>query len=195
MMNLKSAGSFAVLASSTVTNTGHTTVTGNLGLHPGSSVTGFPPGVVDGNMHVDPSAGTAQSDLTDAYIAAGQVGNGAKLPGDIGGQTLSPGIYHSSSSLKITGEVTLNGGGLYIFQIGSTLTTASDSKVNLTGGAQAADVYWQVGSSATLGTHSTFVGTIMAMESVTVTTGTRVSGRLLARNGAVTLDSNTITIP
>ena len=198
---LGTASSFAVLGGSTVTNTGPTIVSGDLGLTPGSSVTGFPPGsVVGGSIHVNDSAAMqAQNDLTTAYNDAA----GRLLPttvsGDIGGQTLFPGVYKSASSLMITGSLILDGqgnsGAVFIFQIGSTLTTASGSHVILINGASAANVFWQVGSSATIGTGSSFQGNILALTSITVTTGATVLGRMLARNGAVTLDTNTITGP
>jgi hypothetical protein len=193
-MNLLTASSFAVLAATTVTNTGNTQITGNLGLHPGTSVTGFPPGVVHGSMHVEPLSGIAQDDLTDAYIATGGLAFEESLAGDISGRTFAPGVFKANSSLAINGEITLDGMGLYIFQIASTLVTGSGSIITLAGGADVNDVFWCVGSSATLGTYSQFSGTIMAMSSITVTTGATVKGRLLARNGAVTLDTNLLEV-
>ncbi|MCU1234846.1 MAG: hypothetical protein JWP63_2813 [Candidatus Solibacter sp.] len=202
---LGTTSSFAVLGGSTVTNTGNTVVNGNLGVSPGTAVTGFPPGVVTGgSIHsADAVALQAQSDLTAAYNdAAGRVCPGPPLAGDIGGTTLLPGVYCSipSSSLGITGTLTLNGNGnanaVFIIQVGSTLTTATNnSTVSLIGGAQASNVFWQVGSSATLGTTTVFNGTIMALASVTVNTGAVLNGRALARNGAVTLAGNVITAP
>ena len=144
---------------------------------------------------------TGKDDLTTAYSdAAGRACPGPPLPGNIGGSVIAPGVYCAASSVGITGTVTLNGNGnpnsVFIFQIGTTLTTAAgNSAVNLIGGAQASNVFWQVGSSATLGTNTVFNGTIMALASVTVTTGAVLNGRALARNGAVTLDSNVITTP
>jgi hypothetical protein len=196
-VDLDTAADFAVLGGQTVTNTGPTIISGDLGVSPGSAVTGFPPGVVSGSVHAaDATAAQAQTDLTAAYNdAAGRTATDT-VSGDIGGQTLSPGVYSASSSLGITGTLTLDGGGdpnaVFIFQIGSTLTTASSSVVNLVNGAQACNVFWQVGSSATLGTNSTFSGNILALTSITVTTGTTIFGRALARNGSVTLDSNVI---
>jgi len=192
------AAAFAVLAGSTVTNTGPTTVTGDLGLHPGTAVTGFPPGTVNGTTHVaDAVAAQAQADLTTAYNDAAGRTSDATVSADLGGQSLAPGVYTSASSLGLTGTLTLDGQGdpsaVFIFQAGSTLTTASASQVSLIGGAQACNVFWQIGSSATLGTNSVFRGTILALESITVTTGATVDGRTLARNAAVTLDNNTIT--
>jgi hypothetical protein len=198
---LGTASTYAVLGGSTVTNTGPTVVSGDLGLSPGSAVTGFPPGiVVGGAIHVnDAPAMQAQNDLTTAYNDAA----GRLLPttvsGDIGGQTLVPGVYKSTSSLMITGSLILDGQGnsnaVFIFQVGSALTTASGSHVILINGATAANVFWQIGASATLGTGSSFQGNILALTSITATTGTSILGRLLARNGAVTLDTNTLTGP
>lgn len=191
---------FAVLAASTVTNTGPTTVNGDLGLSPGTSVTGFPPGIVIGTQHItDSEAAQAQIDLTAAYLDLEGRTGGTTVAGNIGGQTLAPGTYKSTSTLAISsGDLTLDAQGdvnaVWIFQIASTLTTTSGRQVILAGGAKAANVFWQVGSSATLGTGSVFKGTIMALTSITVTTGVAVEGRLLARNGAVTLDSNAIGV-
>ncbi|MEK7109283.1 MAG: ice-binding family protein [Patescibacteria group bacterium] len=200
-VNLGTAGSFAVLGGSTVTNTGPTVVNGDLGLSPGTSVTGFPPGIVNGVQHVtDAMAAQAQADLVTAYdAAAGQSTGVTTISGDLGGQTLAPGLYKSSSALGLTGTVTLDGQGspdaVFIFQISSALTTASASRVALINGAQACNVFWQIGSSATLGTNSTFVGNILALSSITVNTGASVAGRVLARNGAVTLDTSPINRP
>ncbi len=197
-VGLGTATTFAVLAGSTVTNTGPSTINGDLGVSPGTGVTGFPPGTVNGTVHAaDGAAAQAQSDLTTAYNdAAGRPG-GTTVTGDLGGQTLAPGVYTSGSSMGLTGDVTLDGLGdpnaVFIFQMGSTLTTASGSRVSLINAAQSCNVFWQVGSSATLGSNSTFRGNILALTSITVTTGTTVDGRTLARNGAVTLDTNTIT--
>ena len=192
-----------MLAGSTVTNTGNTVVVGNVGVFPGTAVTGFPPGIVVGGVinAGNAVAGTAQNDLTTAYVdAAGRAFNPSILPGDIGGQTFLPGVYRNNSSLGITGTVTLNGNGnsnsVFIFQVATTLTTAAgNSVVNLINGAQASNVFWQVGSSATLGTNTVFNGTILAQASITVTTGAVLNGRALARTGAVTLASNAVTNP
>lgn len=197
-VGLGTADAFAVLAGSEITNTGPTTINGDLGLHPGTSVTGFPPGTVNGTMHVNNAvAEQAKTDLVTAYNDAAGRPRDATVSADLGGQTLTPGVYGSDSSLGLTGTLTLDAQGdasaVFIFQAGSTLTTASASQVNLIGGAQACNVFWQIGSSATLGTNSTFVGSILALESITVTTGTTVDGRTLARNGAATFDTNTIT--
>jgi hypothetical protein len=202
-VNLGSDSSFAVLGASAVTNTGPTVVNGNLGVSPGTAITGFPPGIVlAGTIHAgDAVSLQAQSDLTAAYNdAAGRHCPGPALAGDIGGTTILPGVYCASTSLGITGTVTLNGNGnpnaVFIFQIGSTLiTAASNSMVRLIGGAQASNVFWQVGSSATLGTNTIFNGTILAQVSVTVASGAALNGRALARTGAVTLADNAITAP
>jgi hypothetical protein len=193
---LGSAANFGVLAGSTVTNTGATLVTGSLGVSPGSAVTGFPPGTVNGAMHLaDPTSAQAQTDLTTAYTNAAGRPAGTTVAGDIGGQTLTPGVYTSSSTLGITGNLTLTGAGVFIFQIGSGLTTASGSQVILAGGATADNIFWQVGSSATLGTTSIFYGDILAQASITENTGAVLNGRALARTGAVTLHGNTDTSP
>lgn len=192
---------FGVLAGSTITNTGPTVLNGDLGLSPGTSVTGFPPGIVNGEQHItDSEAADAQVQLTAAYTDLENRTGATTVAGDIGGQTLSPGLYKSTSSLAIsTANLTLDAGGnpdaVFVFQIASTLTLANGRSVVLTGGAQAKNVFWQVGSSATLGTTSVLEGSILALTSITATTGAVINGRLLARNGAVTLDSNTITVP
>jgi len=200
-VQLGTAAPFAVLAGTTVTNTGSSVISGDLGVSPGSAVTGFPPGQVNnGTQHItDGVALQAQSDLTTAYNDAAGRTPVNTVSADLGGQTLAPGVYNSASSLGLTGTVTLDAQGdpsaVFVFQAGSTLITAPTSTVALTGGAQACNVFWQVGSSATLDTASTFVGTIMALTSATLDTGATVQGRVLARNGAVTLDTNTITTP
>jgi uncharacterized repeat protein (TIGR01451 family) len=196
---LGAAGSFAVLGASTVTNTGPTTITGDLGLYPGTSITGFPPGlVVSGTKHAaDATALAAQNDATIAYNALGQACD-TTISADLGGSTRTPGVYCSGSSMGLTGTLTLDAQGnpdaVFIFKMGSTLTTASGSKVVMINGGQNCNVFWQVGSSATLGTTSDVVGTIIADQSITLTTGAIVRGRTLARNAAVTLDSNTVSV-
>jgi hypothetical protein len=199
---LGSAAGFAVLAGSTVTNTGSSTVTGDVGVSPGAAVTGFPPGTVVGTTHAgDPAAAGGIADLTIAYNdAAGRTLCPVSVAGNIGGQTLSPGLYKSTSSLAVSsGDLTLdahgNANAVFIFQIASSLTTTTGRHVILAGGARASNVFWQVGSSATLGTNSTFVGTIMADQSVSLTTGATLNGRAMARIGAVTLEANIITKP
>jgi hypothetical protein len=201
---LASAANFDVLAGSTVTNTGPTIITGgNLGLSPGSAVTGFPPGSLTSPAVMDvtdPAAAQAQLDLTTAYIYTAGLPGGAVLAGDLSGLTFAPGLYTNSSTVMLSaGNVTLDAQGdvnaVFIFQIGSTLTTIGSTQVVLAGGAQAKNVFWQVASSATLGTNSIFQGTIMALQSITLDTGATLTGRALARNGAVALDSNPITAP
>jgi hypothetical protein len=191
-----SIGAFSVLAGTTVTNTGSSVISGDVGVSPGTAITGFPPGTA-GTIHSNDSAAIlAQTALTAAYIdAAGRTG-GSSVAGDLAGQTFVSGVYASTSSLANTGDVTLDAKGdpsaIFIFQIASTLTTGSGSHVLLVNGATACNVYWQVGSSATLGTNSIFKGNILALSSITITTGVNFEGRALARNGAVTLDSDTI---
>jgi hypothetical protein len=201
-VGLGTAGSFAVLAGTTVTNTGPSSISGDLGVSPGTAVTGFPPGLVsDGTIHrADGVAMGAQSDLTTAYNDAAGRSPTANVPAFIGaGETLAPGVYKASSSLEVGGSLTLDAGGdpnaVFIFQAPSTLTTDSASSIILTNNAQACNVFWQVGSSATLGTSSAFAGSILALTSISVNTGDTIAGRALARNGAVTLDDDTITVP
>ena len=197
-VGLGTAASFAVLAGTTVTNTGPSVISGDVGVSPGTAVVGFPPGVVNsGTIHAaDAVAAQAQADVTTAYNDAAGRSTTATVTADLAGQTLVSGVY-TGATLGLTGTVTLDAQGdpnaVFIFQAASTLITASSSVVALTNGADACNVYWQVGSSATLGTNSTFVGTVLALTSVTATTSATINGRLLARNGAVTLDSNVIT--
>jgi hypothetical protein len=198
-VGLGSAFSFALLGGSTITNTGNSVINGDLGLHPGTAVTGFPPGTVHGAVHkTDAVALNAKSDLTIAYKdAAGRSLSSTSAP-DIGGKTLKPGVYRTGSvpSMGLTGNLTLDAQGdpsaVFIFQVESTLVTATDSSVSLLNGAQACNVYWQVGSSATLGTRTAFKGNILALTSISVNNGVVVQGRLLARNGAVTLINDTV---
>ena len=199
---LGAAATFAILAGSTVTNTGATVVTGNLGVSPGSAVTGFPPGILNGAMHAaDLASAQAMADLTTAYNdLAGRTLAPVAVAGNIGGQTLTPGLYKSTSSLEISsGDLTLDARGnknsVFIFQIASTLTTTSGRAVILSGGARASNVFWQVGSSATLGTTSAFKGTILADQSISLNTGATLNGRALARIGGVTLDANVVVLP
>ncbi len=191
---------FGVLAATTVTTVPTTMINGDLGVSPGNTVTGSP--IVDGTLHLaDPIAAQAQLDLTAAYNdAAGRTVGAISVAGNLGGQTLSPGLYKSTSSLEISsGDLTLDALGdanaVWIFQMASTLTTTSGRQVILSGGAQAANIFWQVGSSATLGTTSVFKGNILAFTSITMETGATLEGRALARNGAVALAANTITLP
>ena len=202
---LGTACGFGILgATPVVSSVGATHVTGDVGISPAASITGFPPGTITGAFHAgDAVAGTAQGDLTTAYNNAAGAAGGAVLTADIGGQTLPAGVYRTTSaqpSLGITGNLTLDGGGdpnaVWIFQIVSTLTTAAtNSQVILINNASAQNVFWQVGSSATLGTTTTFQGTIMAQASITLNTGATLNGRALARAGAVALDSNPVNVP
>ena len=197
---LGSAFNFAVIGGSGVTNTGTTIINGNLGVSPGSAITGFPPGIVNGTIHMnDAIAQQAQIDVTTAYNTLAELPQTQNLTGiDLGGLTLTPGVYFFSSSAFLTGTLTLDAQGnpdaLFVFQTGSTLITASNSSVVMINGADPCDLYWQVGSSATLGTDTSFQGNILALTSITLNTrATLLEGRALARNGAVTLDTNTIT--
>jgi len=195
---LGNATSFAVLAGAGTTNTGPTTITGDIGTFPTTTLSGMGSVTLHGTNY---AGGTktqaAKTSLTAAYINAAGQGPRKAVTADLGGQTLVAGVYRSASSLGLTGVLTLDAKGnpyaVFVFQAGSTLTTASESSVVLVNGAQPCNVYRQVGSSATLGTGSTFRGTILALTSITLTTGVTVDGRVLARNGAVTMDTNTIT--
>ena len=197
-VDLGTATPFGVLAYSTVTNTGTTTISGDVGLYPGTSVTGFPPGLItDGVIHAtDPVALQAKRDLTTAYNTAAGLTPQKKGLKNLGGQTLVPGVY-SGGALSITGALTLSGTAesVWVFQAASTLKASSNSQIILTNGASACNVFWQVGSSATIGTSSQFVGTVMAHKSITAQTTATIEGRLLASTGAVTMDTNVITRP
>ena len=195
---LGTAGSFVVLAGAGVTNTGATTLNGDLGTFPTTSISGTGTMTITGVNHAgDAVTQGAKTDLVTAYNAAAGEGPTSPIVADLGGQSLVPGVYNSASSIGLTGTLTLNAGGdpsaFFVFQAGSSLTTASASRISLVNGAQACNVFWQIGSSATLGTNSTFQGSVLALTSITATTGATIEGRLLARNGAVTLDRNTIT--
>jgi len=198
-VTLGTADNFAVLAGSTITNIGSSVVNGDLGLTPGTSITGFPAGIINGNRQVaNPAAVQAQVDLTTAYLNAYGQTPVTTVPTELGGTMKTAGIYDSADgTFAITGTLTLDGQGnpdsVFIFKTASTLITDGASSVNLINGAQACNVFWQVGSSATLGTNSTFKGNILTLTSATLTTGANVEGRVLSRNGAVTLDSSTIT--
>jgi hypothetical protein len=197
---LASAATYGVIGGSTVTSAGLTVINGDLGISPGTAYTGFPPGIVNGTIHAgDPAAAKAQADVGIAYNNAVARKNPTAIPADIGGMTLTPGLYNAPTTLGISSTLTLNGENrpfsVFIFQIPSTLTTAVNSAVVLTNQASACNVFWEVGSSATLNTDSTFVGTIMAAASISVGTGSTVNGRLLAQTGAVTLLANTISVP
>jgi hypothetical protein len=199
-VGLGTAGAFAVMGASTVTNTGPSVISGSLGVSPGTAVTGFPPGVVlNGSVHAaDATAGQAQRDVTTAYNdVAGRPGTAA-VTADLAGQTLSPGVY-DGGALSLSGTLTLDAhsdaGAVFILRASSTLTTASASRVLLTAGTNPCGVFWLVGSSATLGTSSAFVGNVLAQTAITAASGTDVTGRLLARTAAVTLDDTRVTLP
>jgi hypothetical protein len=201
-VDLGTAGSFAVLAGSTITNTGTTNIQGDVGVWPGDATTGLTGVTVSGGTaHAgDSVAMQAQNDLTTAYSFAAGEACGTVLTGqDLGNRTLTAGVYCFDTSAALTGALTLDGQGdpnaSFVFQIGSTLTTASSSSVVLTHGATGGGIFWQVGSSATLGTSTSFAGTILALTSISLDTGANLScGSALARNGAVTLDSNSLSI-
>ena len=193
---LGAAGSYSVLAGSTVTNTGATHVSGNLGVSPGTSTTGFPPGIVGppGAIHDnDANAGLAQAADTTAFNDLAQT-----CDHNYGSQDLTlisplgPGVYCASSSFSLSGTLTLTGSGVWIFRAGSTLTTSPNSNVV---GGDPCDVWWQVGSSATLGTNTVLTGNILAYASITLNTGATLNGGALAQTGAVTLDTNNVNGP
>lgn len=196
-IGLGTAAPFAVLGSSTVTNTGLSILNGDVGLSPGSSITGIPPAVVNGTIHAtDAVAAQAQVDLTTAYGVAASLTPTATGLGNLTGLSLTPGVY-AGGELSVTGALTLAGTAesVWVFQAASTLTIGSGAIVTVTGGASACNVFWQVSSSATLNPGAQFVGTVMANVSITAQTAATITGRLLARTGAVTLDTNTITAP
>jgi hypothetical protein len=189
---LASAASFGVLGGSTVTSTGLTIIHGNVGVSPGTSITGFGPGVVYGTMYAGgPVAAQAQADLATGYNFAAGRQNPTAIPADIGGMTIAPGLYNALTTLGITGTATLDGqnkkNSVFIFQIPDTLTTSVRSRVKLINKANACHVFWQVGTSATLNSASKFRGTLMTAVSISVGSGVKVRGRLLAESGAVTL--------
>jgi len=198
--SLGAASSYAVLGGSAVTNTGSTITDGDVGVWPNvaiDAITGFPPGIANGTIHRgDENARLAQDDVTTAYnaLAAEPCTEDLTTDPELGGKTLTEGVYCFSSSAQLTGQLTLDAQGsadaVFIFQIGSTLTTASNSSILVTNSGVGCNVFWQVGSSATIGTGTVFVGNILALTSITLTTGASVSGRGLARNGAVTMDTN-----
>ncbi len=200
--SIGTASSFAVLGASTVTNTGTSVISGNVGVSPGTAITGFPPGIVNNGMIHDNDgvAAQAQADAQAGYNALVSESSTQILTGqDLGGQTLTPGVYFFATSAELTGALTLNFEGLsdadIVFQIGSTLTTASASTVDIINMGTDDNVFWQVGTSATLGTTTAFQGTIIADQSITLTTGATINcGNAIALNGAVTLDSNTIGV-
>ena len=196
---LATAANYAVIANSTITNTGGTVITGGLALSPGTSVTGGPV-VIGRNDVADNAASTAQTDLGTAYsLAAGATSTADETGTDLGGLTLTPGVYTFSSSAQLTGALILDGKGAtnptFIFQVGTTLTTAPGSSVSLINGAGSCAVFWQVGSSATIDTTTAFAGNVMAHASITMNGGAILDGRAMAMTAAVTLDNNSITAP
>lgn len=201
-VNLATVSPFVVLGGTSVTNSGPSVLNGNLGVSPGTSLTGFGlPAVVNGATHEnDEVAAQAQSDLTTAYTVAAEQPIAADLSGtDLGNRTLNPGAYRYSSSALLTGPLTLNAQGdpnaVFVFEIGSALTTESGSSVNLINGASPCNVYWQVGSSAELGTTTKFVGNLMALSSISLNNAVIVEGRMLARNGQVSLINDVLSAP
>ncbi len=200
--SLGTAQTYGILAGTTVTCVTGGTINASVGVSAGSTLTGFPPCTISGETNLgNATAATAQSNLTTAYNGlAGMPCGTVVTPSDLGGRTLAPGVYCAATSMAVTGTVTLDGQGnpdaLFVFQVGSTLTTGTTANIALINGAVAKNVYWQVGSSATLGTGTTFRGNILALESITLNDNTTMLGRALARNGAVTLGTNnTITLP
>jgi len=201
-VQLYSAARFAIVAYSTVTNTGNTQIKGDIGVSPGSSITGFPPGKVTGTIYTAvPTAAAAAANVTIAYLdASGRTLCPVSVAGNLGGLTLAPGLYKSTSGLEVTGsDLTLDAHGdssaVFIFQIASTLKSTAGLGVILTGNAQASNVFWQVGSSATLGTNSSFVGTILAHDLISLANGATLDGRAFSETAEVTLEANTITDP
>jgi len=199
--SLGSAQGFAVLGGSTVTNTGNSVISGNVGVSPGSAITGIPPGTVNGAIHAgDAAAVQAHNDATTSFHVLEALSPTQDLTGqDLGGLTLLPGVYKFGSAAQLTGTLTLDSLGksdaLFVFQIGSTLTTASASTVHSINGGNDCNIFWQIGSSATLGSATAFKGNLLADQSITLNTGASIlSGRALALNGAVTLDTNAISI-
>lgn len=192
---LNTAGNFAVLSGAGMTNTGPSWITGAIGAS-NAGITGFPPGTA-GPKHIGDSAyTTAETDLVGTYTRAQAEPTTTDYSNvNLGGLTLGPGVYNQSTAPTLTGTLTLSGGGIYIFKIGSTLVTASGARVSLTNGAQPCDIFWAVASSATIATSTTFVGNIMALASIQMQTGATLNGRALAQTAAVTLDTNRIIQP
>ncbi|MFD3420982.1 ice-binding family protein, partial [Streptomyces decoyicus] len=201
LVPLGTAATYGVLANTAITNTGPTVVAGNLGVSPAGAVTGFPPGTVTGTIHVnDAAAAQAQADLLIGYTNALSQPVTGTVATELGGTTLTPGVYNSASgTFGLNGTLTLDAQGnpnaVFIFKTTTTLITGATGNVNLINQAQSANVFWQVGSSATLGAGSTIRGSILAFTSITATAGAIVDGRLLALGAAVTLDSNAVTVP
>jgi hypothetical protein len=199
-VSLAGTADFALLAGSAITSTGATNITGNLGLSPGTSIGGFPPGIIVGTKQINTNLATqGKLDLTAAYndVAGRTSTDIVTLSGNIGGLTLTPGLYKTTSSLAISsGDLTFdakgNANAVFIIQIASALTTTSGRKVFLKGSASASNIFWQVGSSATFGTTSVFKGTILAMQSITFNTGATLDGRAFARTGGIVLAGNKI---
>ena len=201
-VTLGTAGSFVVLSGETITNTGFTVINGNVGLYPGSGITGFPPGIVNGVVHdTDAVAAQAKKDLNDAYAdAAGKSGAPIPLSGDLGGMTLTPGLYVSATSIELTtGDLMLDALGdedaIWVFQIGTTFVSNVGRKVTLIGNARHDNVFWNVGTSATIGVGSVMVGNFLTQISISVQTGASMEGRFLTQTGSVTFDSNTVNRP
>lgn len=199
--DLLTAAAFGVLAGSTITNTGPSLILGDIGVSPGAAIVGFPPGILTGVQHAaDAVALQAQIDNTNAYLNLAGRPPTANLTGqDLGGLLLGPGVYSFNSSAQLTGTLVLNGQGnpnsIFVFNVGSTLTTASASRILLINSALGGNVFWRIGSSATLGTTTSFIGDILALTSITLNTGANIlCGAALAQNGAVTLDTNTISL-
>jgi hypothetical protein len=201
-IDLGAATSYAVIGGQGISNTGSSVITGNVANDPLglTSITGFGPGIINGSTDAaDAQSLLVQNADTAAYLVAAAAPSTTTVSADLGGTTLPPGVYTEATPMSLTGTVTLDGGGdpnaVFIFQTGATLTTAPGSSVLLEGDAQACNVFWQVGSSATLGTTTSFVGTILALTSDTLNTGATVDGRIFAQTGAVTLNDNDITVP
>jgi hypothetical protein len=201
-VSLRSARGFAILAGTTVTNTGQTRITGDVGIFPGSAITGFPPGTIKGTLYAaDPVAQQAEMDLTTAYNnAMARVKNPILVTGNLGGKTLTPGLYKSTAGLGVSsGDLTLDARGnpnaVWVFQTATTFAMTSGRKVLLINGANARNIFWAIGSSAAFGTTSSFKGNLLVHESISMATGSVMTGRALARLGAVTLEANTVVLP
>jgi Ice-binding-like len=200
-IDLGSAGKFAVLAGSTVTSTGQTRIWGNVGIFPGTARTGFPPAsITSGAFHsADGMAQQAQLDLTTAYNKAmGLVNAPIAVAGNLGGQTLAPGLYKSTSGLAVSsGDLTLDGQGnknaVWVFQMASTFNMTPGRQIIMINGARPRNIFWAIGTSATIGTGCTFDGTLLAHQSISIATGSTMRGRALARIGAVTMQDNSVT--